>query len=92
MIYPREYAFPEISDSLEFTDAVWLENEQITYAQGILTAVVEYYGEWKDANEDENLIGINKLEIGEILHRRKRLFRILPPYFCHCGRKRKSCV
>ena len=62
----REYAFPEISDSLEFTDAVWLENEQITYAQGILTAVVEYYGKWKDANEDENLIGINKLEIGEI--------------------------
>ena len=64
----KSYAFPEISDSQEFTDAVWIEDgdQSITYGKAILSAVVEFYGNWKDSNEDESLIGINKLEIGEI--------------------------
>ena len=65
-----EYAFGDailLSDA--FTDETWKEDEDgdaATYAQGILKTIVSYYGQWKATNKDTSLIGINKLEIGEI--------------------------
>lgn len=65
-----EYAFGDailLSDT--FTDETWKEDEDgdaATYAQGILKTIVSYYGQWKATNKDTSLIGINKLEIGEI--------------------------
>ena len=32
----------------------------------MMNAVVTYFDQWKATNEDTSLIGINKLEIGEI--------------------------
>lgn len=66
----KTYAFEQIGSSKEFTDSDWiLEGETTskqTYAEGILSALVAYYDKWQESNEDLDLIGINKLEIGEI--------------------------
>ena len=35
-------------------------------AEGILDAIAGYYGQWQATNRDTSLVGINKLEIGEI--------------------------
>ena len=37
-----------------------------TYGQSIVEAVISYFNGWMDTNEDESLIGVNSLEIGEI--------------------------
>ena len=38
----------------------------VTYGQALLRAVVRYYDGWKERNQDDSLVGINVLEIGEI--------------------------
>ena len=64
-----EYAFDEIPDAKILEESEWKtgDNEEpVTYAEGILTAIVDYYAQWQATNKDTSLIGINKLEIGEI--------------------------
>ena len=64
-----EYAFEEIPDAEILEESEWKtgeNDEPVTYAEGILTAVVDYYAQWQATNKDTSLIGINKLEIGEI--------------------------
>jgi hypothetical protein len=64
-----EYAFEEIPDAKILEESEWKtgENEEpVTYAEGVLTAIVDYYAQWQATNKDTSLIGINKLEIGEI--------------------------
>ena len=60
----KELAFEEAASSAAFTDGIWLDD--VTYCDKIIGTVVDYYGNWINTNEDETLIGINKLEIGEI--------------------------
>ncbi|MBR4410914.1 MAG: hypothetical protein IKT31_06290, partial [Firmicutes bacterium] len=65
----KEYAFKEIADAEILEESEWKtgeDGESISYAEGILTAVVDYYAQWQATNKDTSLIGINKLEIGEI--------------------------
>ncbi len=65
----KEYAFEEIPETADFENSDWLtgeDGEPVTYAEGILDAVTGYYGQWQATNRDTSLIGINKLEIGEI--------------------------
>ena len=65
----QEYSFEEISDTESFVDADWLQDQNgnpVTYGQKITTALVNYYDGWQSANSDESVVGINKLEIGEI--------------------------
>ncbi len=65
----KEYAFEEIPETAAFENSDWLtgeDGEAVTYAEGILDAVTGYYGQWQATNRDTSLIGINKLEIGEI--------------------------
>lgn len=65
----KDYAFKEISDAELLEESEWKtgeDGESISYAEGILTAVVDYYAQWQATNKDTSLIGINKLEIGEI--------------------------
>ena len=38
----------------------------VSYGQALLRAVVRYYDGWKERNQDDSLVGINVLEIGEI--------------------------
>jgi len=64
-----EWAFGEdMEDSKAFENGTWKgeDDEEVTLAEGILKAVSTYYGQWKATNRDTSLIGINKLEIGEI--------------------------
>lgn len=65
----REYAFEEIAQTTDFTNATWRtgdDGNKETYADGIVQAIVTYYDDWQGSNKDQSLIGINKLEIGEI--------------------------
>lgn len=65
----KDYAFSGIASSKEFTNSIWKTNdngEEVSYGEGVLSAIVSYYGKWQATNTDTNLIGINKLEIGEI--------------------------
>jgi len=65
----KEYAFEEIPETASFENGDWITDEAgetVTYAEGILDAVTGYYGQWQATNRDTSLIGINKLEIGEI--------------------------
>ena len=61
-------AFAGVESMELLGDSVWLDEDgvQTTYAQGIFQTVINYYNEWKDRNTDENLVGINALELGEI--------------------------
>jgi len=60
----KETSFKDIKTSAAFTDSVW--RDDVTYCDEIIGTVVSHYGKWIDKNEDESLIGINTLEIGEI--------------------------
>ncbi|MCI8608304.1 MAG: zinc-ribbon domain-containing protein [Firmicutes bacterium] len=65
----KTYAFKAVSKSADFVDSQWQGGSDAapaTYAEGMVEALLEYYDWWKTRNEDANLIGINKLEIGEI--------------------------
>ncbi len=65
----KEYAFDEIPDAEVLEESEWKtgeNDEPVTYAEGVLTAIVDYYAQWQATNKDTSLIGINKLEIGEI--------------------------
>ena len=61
-------AFAGVESMAPLTDSVWLQEEtgDTTYAQGIFQTVITYYNEWKDRNNDANLVGIDLLELGEI--------------------------
>lgn len=45
-------------------DSAWTDD--MTYAGGVFSAVINYYDEWKSRNTDESLVGIDSLELGEI--------------------------
>ena len=65
----KDYSFKEISSAEEFTDSDWYEDESgnaVTYGQKLTEALINYYDGWRSSNKDKSLIGINKLEIGEI--------------------------
>ena len=65
----EDYSFEEISAAEAFVDADWLEDAQgnsVTYGQRLTETLIRYYDGWQDANTDKSLVGINKLEIGEI--------------------------
>lgn len=65
----KDYSFEEISDAESFVDADWLTDEDgnsVTYGQKLVEALVKHYDSWQTANTDKSLVGINKLEIGEI--------------------------
>ena len=65
----KGYSFDEISDAEGFVDADWLQDEDgkpVTYGQKLTKTLVKYYDSWRGANIGNSLIGINKLEIGEI--------------------------
>lgn len=65
----KTYAFAEIPDTADFDDRSWITDKDgnaVTYAQSLLGAVVDYYDGWQATNEDDALVGINLLEIGEI--------------------------
>ena len=61
----KTYAFEEISKADDFVDADW-DGMDATYGEKLLEAVIKYYDSWQDTNKDESLVGINKLEIGEL--------------------------
>lgn len=64
----KTYSFGEISQTEAFTNSP-LSGEDAgdkTYGQSIVEAVINYYDEWRDGNQDEDLVGVNSLEIGEI--------------------------
>ena len=66
----KNYAFGEqLAEAEAFVDETWKSGEDgktITKADAMMNAVVTYFDQWKATNEDTSLIGINKLEIGEI--------------------------
>ena len=65
----KNYSFEEIPDAESFVDADWLEDKDgnpVTYGQKIAETLIKYYDSWQSANSDQTLVGINKLEIGEI--------------------------
>ena len=65
----KNYSFEEIPDAESFVDADWLEDKDgnpVTYGQKLTEALIKYYDSWQSANSDKTLVGINKLEIGEI--------------------------
>lgn len=65
----KDYAFEEVSDTEDFENGDWTtdkDGEAVTYAEGIVDTITSYYGQWQATNRDTSLIGINKLEIGEI--------------------------
>lgn len=66
----KTYAFGDpLAEAEAFVDETWKTGEDgktITKAEIMMNAVVTYFDQWKATNEDTSLIGINKLEIGEI--------------------------
>lgn len=65
----KNYSFEEIPDAESFVDADWLEDKDgnpVTYGQKLTETLINYYDSWQSANSDKSLVGINKLEIGEI--------------------------
>ena len=61
----KTYAFEEVLTADDFVDADW-EGMDATYGEKLIEAVINYYDSWIDTNNDESLVGINTLEIGEI--------------------------
>lgn len=61
----KTYAFEQIGQTTEFTGEPAGSDEDET-AKSIVEAVIGYYNGWQDKNQDENLVGINSLEIGEV--------------------------
>ena len=60
----KTYSFAEISTADEFVDGQW-EETNATYGERLMEAVIKHYDGWLSTNEDESLVGINTLEIGE---------------------------
>ncbi len=61
------YSFGTVDQTREFTNSPLSgDGTDKTYGQSIIEAVISYYNNWKDTNDDENIIGVNSLEIGEI--------------------------
>ena len=61
-------AFDGVEKLETLKDSEWTKDgdKVTTYAGGIFASIIDYYNEWKDRNTDENLVGIDSLEIGEI--------------------------
>ena len=61
------YSFGTADQTQEFTNSPLNgDDTDKTYGQSIVEAVISYFNGWMDTNEDESLIGVNSLEIGEI--------------------------
>ncbi len=67
LVYDSEktYAFEEVTRADEFVDAD-MQDTDTTYGHKLIASVIKYYDSWIDTNEDESLVGINTLEIGDI--------------------------
>ena len=64
-----ESEFEGVIDMETLQDSEWIENEEgrtVTYAEAVYDAVIAYYDSWLSGNTDEELVGINRLELGEI--------------------------
>ena len=55
-----------MKDSEEFQDVAWNGDENNTKGYRIVEAVINYYDSWKDINDDDSYIGVNRVYIGEI--------------------------
>lgn len=65
--YGVAYSFGTADQTQEFTNSPLNgDDTDKTYGQSIVEAVISYFNGWMDTNEDESLIGVNSLEIGEI--------------------------
>ena len=62
----QNYSFEEVKDSEEFQDVAWNGDENNTKGYRIVEAVINYYDSWKDINDDDSYIGVNRVYIGEI--------------------------
>lgn len=64
----KTYSFEQIGQTQAFDNgsASSAQGQEDTYGKAIVEAVIGYYNGWQDRNQDENLVGINSLEIGEI--------------------------
>jgi len=65
-----EPAYEEVSGADEFIDEDWYEAEdgsKVTYAEEIYGSILDYYAGWSESNTDDTLVGINRLELGEIV-------------------------
>ncbi len=62
-------AYKEVAGASNFIDADWYKEENgqpVTYASKLFEVFVKYYDNWQSTNKDESLVGINKVEVGEI--------------------------
>ena len=70
VFHPEDtYAFGDaIDNSKAFENGTWKGDgeDAVSEAEAILKTIAGYYGQWQATNKDTSLIGINKLEIGEI--------------------------
>ena len=65
-----EPAYEEVNGADEFIDEDWYEAEdgsKVTYAEEIYGSILDYYAGWSESNTDDTLVGINRLELGEIV-------------------------
>lgn len=65
----RSYAFADIAQTQEYQNESSEGNggsSPATQGRFVISAVISYYDSWKENNQDDELIGINKLDIGEI--------------------------
>lgn len=65
----KKYAFDEINTSEGFKDSEWQEDDngmKLTYGKAVIRRVISHFDQWKKKNKNKELIGINKLSIGEI--------------------------
>jgi hypothetical protein len=64
----KTYSFEQIGQTQAFDNgsASSAQGQEDAYGKAIVEAVIGYYNGWQDRNQDENLVGINSLEIGEI--------------------------
>jgi len=66
----KTYSFEEISETAEFQNGIWKtddEGRDIYIGQQIIGDVISHYNAMKDEGTlEEGVVGINKLEIGEI--------------------------
>ena len=66
-----ESEFDGVLEMEVLKDSDWIEGDDggmITYAEAVYNAVIVYYDSWLSGNTDEDLVGINRLELGEIRH------------------------
>lgn len=65
----KKPAFEEVAEAAEFEDSDWYVNdagETVTYCEKIVSAIITHYDNWQTMNDNEALLGINHLAIGEI--------------------------